>query len=86
MKILEFASSFIVLEDIRVVSVKSQKIEYGIVSDDDDDGRERWYIKIVYKNDSIFKTYYSSRGEAMIGYYKILNAIKDTSGEQRSID
>lgn len=84
MKVFEFTNSFVVLKDIRTVIIKSQKIDHGVVIEDDEDSKDKWYLKIIYNNDSSFKTYYASRGEARADYFKLLSVMKGSYSEENS--
>ncbi len=75
-KIFEFTNSFIVINDIRSVIISPQTETSGVIFDESNEPKQKWNIRIIFKDEGIFKAFFDSENEARQIYNRLMRELK----------
>jgi len=73
MKIFQFTNSFITIDDIRSVLIYPSRETSGVIRQHH--CMQRWTLKVIYKDDGIFKAFFDNESAARQVYEKLMAKI-----------
>lgn len=80
MKVFQFTNSFITVDGIRSVLIYPERDTSGVIRQQE--SSQRWIMKVIYKDDGIFRAYFDNEHSARKIYLKLMSVIQDIRDEE----